>query len=802
MFEAPGFSDAQAREILAESYELNANVTPLPGERDQNFKVEVSPTERYILKIANLSEDSNLLDAQNAAMSHLSTRTSLCPRLVPTRSGAPIARVPNDAATYQIRLLTYIDGVPLGQMDERPPELLHDLGKKLGTLDRAMEDFDHPAFHREFYWDLARAQDYIERYLPLVEGSGLRNLVVYLVSEFKEHTEGRLAGLRQSVIYNDANDHNVIVDEKSGSVAGLIDFGDMVHSWTVGNLAIAAAYALLDAPEPLDVAAAVTRGYHSEYPLRSEEVGTLYGLICLRLCASVCIAAHQMRDRPDDPYLGISQEPIRRALPKLAERSFAMAEEVLRNACRLTSSAGDPPGSLATSAIPDLMSERKRRVGGNLSVAYRSPIHLSRGWMQYLYDIDGRRYLDAYNNVSHVGHCHPRVVEAATRQMRRLNTNTRYLSDVLGEFAGRLAETLPDSLAVCFFLNSASEANELALRLARAHTGGREMIVQGSAYHGHTTGLIDISPYKHGGPGGRGAPSWVHTVPVPDLYRGPHRQDDPDAATKYADYLNRICDHLRERDLVLSGFIAETCPSVGGQIFPPEGYFGLAYQHVRAAGGVCIADEVQTGYGRIGKSFYAFEAYDVVPDIVVLGKPIGNGHPLAAVVTTPEIASSFDNGMEFFSTFGGNTVSCAVGLTVLDVVQEEGLQEHAHLVGRRLLNDLRQLAARHSIIGDVRGSGLFLGIELVRDRESREPAGDEASTVVNLMREAGVLIGTAGPHHNVLKIRPPMPFNESDADILVAELDRALKEANAVKPSAAQVRTEASPHDSNPRRLQ
>jgi 4-aminobutyrate aminotransferase-like enzyme len=221
---------------------------------------------------------------------------------------------------------------------------------------------------------------------------------------------------------------------------------------------------------------------------------------------------------------------------------------------------------------------------------------------------------------------------------------------------------------------------------------------------------------------------------------------------------------------------------VGGQIFPPDGYFGQAYQHVRAAGGVCIADEVQTGYGRIGKAFYAFETYDVVPDIVVLGKPIGNGHPIAAVVTTPEIAASFDNGMEFFSTFGGNTVSCVVGLTVLDIVQEEGLQGHADQVGRRLLEDLQELGRKHSIIGDVRGAGLFLGVELVRDRESREPAGKEASMVVNLLREAGVLIGTDGPHHNVLKIRPPMPFNESDADMLITELGGALDDTHIVKP--------------------
>jgi 4-aminobutyrate aminotransferase-like enzyme len=773
MPEVPAFSEERARVILEDSYGLTGALSPLPSERDQNFRLESSSGERFVLKIANRREDPNLIDAQNAAMSHLEGTVSVCPSLVPTRSGEPVLLVPgSEGDLCPVRLLTYIDGIPLGKLEKKSPDLLLDLGRKLGILDRAMQEFDHPAFHREFYWDLARGMHYIERYGSLIEESVRRRLIDHLVSRFNEHTAPHLGGLRRSVIYNDANDHNVIVDGKTDSVVGLIDFGDMVHSWTVGNLAIGIAYAMLDSPEPLDVAATITQGYNSEFPLGAGELRALHGLVCLRLCASVCIAAHQMRERPDDPYLGISQEPIRRMLPKLVDRPFRMAEEVLRDACARRYS----PGASAPSRRPnaDVLAERGRRLGANLSVAYRSPIQVSRGWMQYLYDTEGNRYLDAYNNVPHVGHCHPRVVEAATRQMRRLNTNTRYLYDSLGGFAERLAETLPDPLEVCFFLNSASEANELALRLARARTGGRDLIVQKAAYHGHTTTLIDISPYKHDGPGGEGAPSWVHKVPVPDLYRGPYRDDDPGAAARYAGHVRDACTDIRSRGRQLAAFIAETFPSVGGQLVPPEGYFSEAYEHVRAAGGVCVADEVQTGYGRIGEAFYAFETQGVVPDIVVLGKPIGNGHPLAAVVTTRGIADSFDTGMEFFSTFGGNTVSCEVGLAVLDTVLEEELQEHALRLGQHLQEGLTKLARKHEIIGNVRGSGFFLGVELVRNRETREPAGDAATDVVNRMREAGVLIGTDGAHQNVLKIRPPMPFRETDADILLTELDRAL----------------------------
>jgi 4-aminobutyrate aminotransferase-like enzyme len=426
----------------------------------------------------------------------------------------------------------------------------------------------------------------------------------------------------------------------------------------------------------------------------------------------------------------------------------------------------------------EILAARRRFVGGNISVGYRRPLQVVRGAMQYLFDEAGRRYIDAYNNVPHVGHCHPRVVEAAAGQLRALNTNTRYLDEHLARFAERLAATMPEPLRICYFVNSGSEANELALRLARTHSRNYDLIVLDAAYHGNTTTLIDISPYKFNRPGGLGKPPWVHVVPMPDTFRGEYRSRAPsnhpdrDTGEQYANAVARSIGKLRGRGLC--GFIAESCPSVGGQIMLPPGYLAAVYRHVRDAGGVCIADEVQTAYGRIGTHFYAFEEQGVVPDIVVLGKPIGNGFPLGAVVTTAEIAASFDNGMEFFSTFGGSTVPCAVGLAVLDVVRDEQLQAHAREVGDHLLGRLRRLPERSALVGDVRGSGLFIGVELVRDRNTLEPAAAEASDVVNLLREDGILIGTDGPYHNVLKIRPPMPFSAEDADVLATAMESAL----------------------------
>ena len=406
--------------------------------------------------------------------------------------------------------------------------------------------------------------------------------------------------------------------------------------------------------------------------------------------------------------------------------------------------------------VESILEARKLRLGRNLSIAYEKPLNIVRGEMQYLFDAQGRRYLDAYNNVAHVGHCHPKVVAAGQEQMELLNTNTRYLSELIIQFAERLTATLPDALSVCYFVNSGSEANELALRLARAHTKARDMVVLEHAYHGNTTSLIDISPYKHDGPGGDGPPAWVHKAPLP-------------SSTNDAQAVAEIARNLESQ---LCGFIAESMPSVAGQIVLPDGYLQIVYEAVRAAGGVCIADEVQTGYGRIGTNFWGFEKYGVVPDIVVLGKPIGNGHPIGAVITTPSIAQSFDNGMEFFSTFGGNNVSCAIGLAVLEVVREEKLQSHAFEVGERLIKGLRDLQQRHEIIRDVRGSGLFLGVELVQDGT---PATVEANRIVNRMREEGILLGTDGPSHNVLKIRPPMPFSLNDADRLITTLDPVLQ---------------------------
>jgi 4-aminobutyrate aminotransferase-like enzyme/Ser/Thr protein kinase RdoA (MazF antagonist) len=424
----------------------------------------------------------------------------------------------------------------------------------------------------------------------------------------------------------------------------------------------------------------------------------------------------------------------------------------------------------------EILRQRQERLGPSLSVSYRRPLKIVRGFRQYLYDQDGQAYLDSVNNVPHVGHCHPRVVHAIHSQAAVLNTNTRYLHDNIVDYARRLSQTLPRPLGVFFFVNSGSEANDLALRLAWAHTGRREVIVIDGAYHGNLSSLIDISPYKFDGPGGRGAPPHVRKALLPDVFRGPYRRPDPEAGRKYARSVEEIIEDLRLQGRLPAAFIAESLMSCAGQIVLPDGYLRSVYRAARAAGGVCIADEVQVGFGRVGTHFWGFETQGVVPDIVTLGKPMGNGHPLGAVITTPHIAASFRTGMEYFNTYGGNPVSCAAGLAVLDVIQEEGLQANALAVGNHLRAGLEKLKGRYPLLGDVRGLGLFLGIELVRDSRTLEPADAEASYVVERMRDKRILVSTDGVFRNVIKIKPPLVYTRDNADTFLGTLEEVLQE--------------------------
>ena len=428
----------------------------------------------------------------------------------------------------------------------------------------------------------------------------------------------------------------------------------------------------------------------------------------------------------------------------------------------------------------------------SVSYANSDPLLIVGGRGAFLHDERGNAYLDTRNNVCHVGHQHPAVVRAVQEQIATLNTNTRYLHPNVVRLADALLRTFPAGSALSperggkvFFVNSGTEANDLAIRLAQVHTKRTECVVVDHAYHGHSAAVIEISPYKFNGPGGSGKPPHVHVVPCPDVYRGAHR--GAGAARAYSDPVGAACTAAASAGRSgVAAFFIESGMSVGGVILPPRGYLPQCYAHVRGAGGVCVADEVQVGFGRYGAHYWGFEqalaggtdelGEQLVPDIVTMGKPFGNGMALAAVVTTAAIAASFANGMEYFNTFGGNPVACAAGLAVLATIEAEGLREHAVRVGAHLQTRLAELQERAPLIGDVRGSGLFIGIEFVRDRVTRNVAPAEVSLICSRLKEEHrILTSTDGPHHNVLVLKPPMCFSTENADTFVDALDEVLR---------------------------
>jgi 4-aminobutyrate aminotransferase-like enzyme len=418
-----------------------------------------------------------------------------------------------------------------------------------------------------------------------------------------------------------------------------------------------------------------------------------------------------------------------------------------------------------------LLERRFRVLGKHSPLFYDKPLQLVRGEGVWLYDADGKRYLDAYNNVPHVGHCHPRVVEALSRQAATLNTHTRYLDDGVVTYAERLLSEFDKSLSNVFFTCTGTEANELALRIARECTGGQGIIATAWAYHGNSAAVTQISslftPPEKRGP-------FVRTIPVLDPYRERGGRDDESLATAYAQAVRNAIEDFQRNGVKFAGLLICTAFSSEGLPTVPVGYLPKVVKIVHDAGGVFIADEVQAGFGRFGSHMWGHQVLGGLPDIVTLGKPMGNGHPLAGVVTRADLMEEFTSRNMYFNTFGGNPVSAAVGRAVLDVLKDERLLENARSTGDYVIAGLKRLQGKHPLIGDVRGRGLFFAVEMVKDRQTREPAGSDTKRIVNGMRERGVLISRIGPHDNILKIRPPMVFNEENADLLLQTLDAVM----------------------------
>lgn len=1003
-----GFSIAALEQLIQDHFELKVKLKSLPGELDINAFCQADNGQSYILKIAHHGEERPQLEMQHALMQHLADKSTplQLPLAISNLQGQTITEVVDQKGqTRLMRLLTWVDGKLWADVNPQSYPLLESLGQACGTLCQALLDFDHPAAHRQFKWNLTDGL-WIKEHLAAIEDTQQQSIVQYFIELIEKEVKSQLPQIRKSVIYNDANDYNTLVSTQplDKRVIGLIDFGDVVYTETINDIAIAAAYACMGKADPLTAAAHVVKGFNEKFPLTEQELTLIFPLIALRLCVSATSSALNKIKEPDNTYLVVSEKPAWDLLEKLVQIPPELAHFTFRHYCGweacptrphfdqwlskqgdtlgkivdadwaneaasidlsiggwdlgnnanfdtiqsfeqtighilldkqaqigvggygeirpfystdaylqpsndgprwrtvhlgldiwmpaeslvfaplaakvhsidnnagerdygptvilehqvsdeftfytlyghlsrrslihlypgqeiekgdiiatighakengswpphlhfqimldMLGKEGDFPGvafpeekAIWLSLCPDptpmipgiptsdrapslsataIMESRQSHLGKSLSISYQRPLLMQRGYMQYLYNENGRRFLDTVNNVAHVGHQHPRVVQAAQRQLGILNTNTRYLHENIIRFAEELLATFPPELSVCYFVNSGSEANELALRMAKTYTAQQDIIALEAGYHGNTGACVDISSYKFDGKGGKGAPPPTHVVPMPDTYRGAYQGEQ--AGLQYAEHIAKTLKKIQGEGKNVAAFICESILSCGGQIVLPPGYLQAAYQLVREAGGLCIADEVQVGFGRVGQHFWGFQLQNVVPDIVTMGKPIGNGHPLAAVVTTPAVAEAFTNGMEYFNTFGGNPVSAAIGRAVLQVVQEEDRQSHALAVGQYLKEGLSALQADYPIIGDVRGHGFFLGFELVNDPTSLAPAADQATYLANRMREKGILMSTDGPLHNVLKIKPPMCFDTKNADFFLAHLREVFAE--------------------------
>ncbi|WP_143306068.1 aminotransferase class III-fold pyridoxal phosphate-dependent enzyme [Chitinophaga vietnamensis] len=757
------FTVAEIESLVAQHYGMTATAKELEGYDESNFLLKDDQGHAYICKVAGPGHDPYFLDAQVKILEHLAASKvqQQVQRVLRNKAAEALTSLPGQ---HYMRILTWLEGEPLVTVTHIRP-LQQSIGAFLGNMDQALQTFAHPAMHRHISWDISQALE-ARQHLMHIKDPEKKRLAAYFLLQFETEVAPALPFLRKAYIHNDANDYNILVQGQQ--IAGLIDFGDMVHTALINNLAIACTYLMLDAADPLEAATAAVAGYHASYALTPQETDLLYYLIAARLCISVSTSAKHAANNSNNDFHFITEKAAWKLLFKLITINPIAAQDAFRQAC------GFPSLIRQEENYQHLLTERKAHVGRNLSISYKAPLKIVKGALQYLYDDKGRTFIDCVNNPSHVGHCHPDVVKAMQQQIARLNTNTRYLHDNLVEYAALLTSTLPSSLQVCYFTNSGSEANDLAIRMSRHYTRQQDVIVLDHAYHGTSTVAMELSPYKFDGKGGFGKPPHTHKALNPDMYRGPYRYDDPAAGSKYAADVQAIIKGLQASGKGLAAYICETLLGVGGQIPLPPGYLKEVYAAVRAAGGVCIADEVQVGFGRVGDAFWGFELQEVTPDIVVLGKPIGNGHPLAAVVTTNAIADAFNNGMEYFNTFGGNPVSMATGLAVLKVIRDEGMQEHARVTGNYFMEGLEKLKAKHAIIGDVRGHGLFIGAELVRNRETLEPAVPEIDQIVEAMKARGFLLSTDGPLHNVLKIKPPLVFNKINTDDLLFHLDEVL----------------------------
>jgi len=733
-------------------------IKKLNGYENINYLLKTQ-TESFIFKTYPLSESNfALIDAESKALLYLQKEpNSRTPRPIPFKDGSYTKNIEIDNQLVTCRLLSFLEGEFMGDA-KASGKMATSLGSFLANLNVSLFKFENPVLRsRKCEWDIQHLP-LNRKYISDITDVSNQNLVRYFFLQFEEKVIPVASELRMNYIHSDANEWNVLL--KNNQINGLIDFGDMVYAPLINELATALAYICYDKESYYEFILPLVHAYHKIIPLEKKEISILYYLIAAKLCISVCHSAHAKKQDPENIYASISEKNAWKMLYKLLEINPIALEDALIHELGFKTEKR----ALET----EKLKKRHKHLSKILSVSYDEPIAMDKSAFQYMYDVYGNSYLDAYNNIPHVGHSHPIVVEAGQRQMAKLNTNTRYIYDILPEYAEQLLAKLPSKFNKVFFVNSGSEANDLAIRMAKMYSRHEKIMVMEHGYHGHTQTGIDISDYKFNHPKGQGQKKNIIRTNIPNSYNG--KYTGLDCGSQYAkDTITEI--HRSEEKI--AAFICEPIVGCGGQIPLAKGYLSPVYEAIHAQGGICISDEVQTGFGRLGDVFWGFEHHKVQPDMVVIGKPMGNGHPMGAVITTDAISNSFEQGVEFFSSFGGNPVSCAIGKAVLNVIEAEGLQENARVCGAYYKSLFHELKNKHECIGDVRGSGLFLGIELIDN--TGKPNTNLAQYIKNELRKNHILISTDGPFDNVIKTKPPLVFNRENALRVVEEIDQIIQ---------------------------
>jgi 4-aminobutyrate aminotransferase-like enzyme/Ser/Thr protein kinase RdoA (MazF antagonist) len=739
----PRISAERLHALLAEEWALTGELTPLHGERDLNFRLDAPTGRRLVVKVHNHADGEAVVDLQTAALRHVHEVAPELPvcTTVATGDGRFWAGLAGDDGRRSfVRVLTWLDGrhPDPAELDERA---LGGWGRTVAALGRALRGFVHPAASYPIAWDIRRLPT-VRPWLPAVPDEH-RAPVATVLARFAEHTTGALERVRAQVVHNDMSDENVLVDETL-AVSGITDFGDLTHTALVCDLAVAVADVLAGRPDALDAAPAMIAGYHAVTPLEPEEAALLADLVAGRSAAAVTISAWRRRAHPTAPPLaGGAARLLHQLLDAGLEtvgRSFAAAAAPYRPR---------PTAELAA---------RRAAALGPLELSYRTPLHLVRGAGVRLVAADGRAYLDAYNNVPVLGHGHPAVTAAVAGQLALLNTNSRYLHEAGVELAETLLATLPAGFDRVLLVNSGSEANDLAWRIARHVTGNAGAVVTRYAYHGVTEATTALSP--------EGWPKGVMPAPV-RLADPPGRHDGAAVGDAVAE--------LAASGFGLAAVFADGVFTSDGVLGPAHEWSVAAAAAAHAAGGLYVADEVQAGHGRTGAHLWSFAAGNVPADLVTLGKPMGNGYPVAAVAGPARLIDGFMADTGYFSTFGGGTAACVAALAVLRAIEAEELVARAASVGSLLAHGVRDLAAGSERLAEVRGWGLSVGVDVVGPAGGR-PDPDGARRIVEGMRDRGVLIGRTAATGATLKIRPPLVFSPGNVAELVGALAGTLAE--------------------------